>query len=398
VKELDLGRLPLEAERVHVFENWSLTYLGLFDSQARIVRHLKPLEGQAFAVVPAANNRPVLLSTSRHVSQGGLDVAAAEWFHGGMGWTVKGRSTHLVAGDPYQMVFAAGRYRCTGAEAGGVPWNLVKRNGLARVTIKPAVSGSVSWEIRFESIAGPAVGAAGELVDLAPGDETVVTVESLGLEAVSWTAEPSDPRIRLSPREGKLDPWPARAAMTLAVDAAGLEPGSTWTGHVDIGPHGIPAKPHRLMVHLRMPPPENLAMRAAASASSSWEDGDDYGAARINDGRRDTRWNSRQGDESGCSVTLAWPEPATFDRIVIRECIDYGLRIQSWRLEAGSAGRADSASGREAAAIIARGEAVGADHTVTLESVVTARFLTLIIEKASVTPTIWELEVCNIRK
>jgi hypothetical protein len=391
VKKLELGRLPLEASEVHVFEYWSSTYLGRLDNKAAVARRLKPLEGQIFAVVPAVDDKPNLISTSRHVSQGGLDVAAARWSRSGKSWIVKGRSEHLVAGDPYELVFAAGRFRCTGAKAGGCPWTLVNRNGLARVTVKPAASGSVSWEIFFEPIAGPAVGVAGEEIDLAPGDIVSVEIESLGTKAVSWTAEPSNPRIKLSAHEGKLDPWPAITAVKLSVDAAGLEPGSTWTGHVDIFTRGVPAKPHRLAVSLRMPPPENLALKARASASSAWEDGDDYGAARINDGLRDTRWNSKRGDENGCHVTLTWPEPATFDRIVIDECLDWGPRIESWRLEAIPAGGG-------ASTVIARGTTAGADHTVILENQVTASTLTLIIEKASVTPTIRELAVYNFHE
>jgi len=132
--------------------------------------------------------------------------------------------------------------------------------------------------------------------------------------------------------------------------------------------------------------PENLAAKAKASASSAWGDG--YEAPKAVDGDPATRWNSRGDDKDGCWIELAWEKPVRFDRVVIDECMDFGPRIQAWRLLAGS----------EDLAEVARGTDVGPGRTVRLAQPVEARRLRLVVEKASVVPTIWEIEVQCIHK
>jgi hypothetical protein len=65
-----------------------------------------------------------------------------------------------------------------------------------------------------------------------------------------------------------------------------------------------------------------------------------------------------------------------------------GVFSASWRLE----------SGGETLEEIARGTQVGRQHTIVLPKVVEAKRLRLTIEKASVVPTLWELEVYRWRK
>jgi hypothetical protein len=75
VKTLDLARLPLEADEVHVFEYWKSVYLGKFRRDAKIQRQLAAHDGELFRITPAPkDDRPVLIATSRHVSQGGIDL------------------------------------------------------------------------------------------------------------------------------------------------------------------------------------------------------------------------------------------------------------------------------------------------------------------------------------
>jgi len=150
-KTLDLSRLPLQAERVHVYEYWSSKYLGVYDRNAQITWHLKPLEGLLFAVVPTAkDNRPVLISTSRHVTQGGLDLASVQYQRDGNKWVVAGESSYLVSGDPYEIVFAAGRYRLTRATAADCEVTIANNNGAARLKFSPPHSGCARWEAVFE--------------------------------------------------------------------------------------------------------------------------------------------------------------------------------------------------------------------------------------------------------
>ncbi len=148
-----------------------------------------------------------------------------------------------------------------------------------------------------------------------------------------------------------------------------------------------PAQPRpaaTVAVRLRMPPPENLARKAKATASSEWPGG--YQAARAIDGDGSTRWNSRDGDKDGCWLELRWEEPVELNHVVIDECMDFGHRIQAWRLDAGD----------EKLEAIARGKTAGSRHVVKLPKPITARRLRLTIEQADVVPTIWELEVCHM--
>ena len=58
---LDLGRLPLEAPEVHVYEYWGSTYLGQMPRDAKIPLALEAYEGKLLSIVPAAGDRPVRL-------------------------------------------------------------------------------------------------------------------------------------------------------------------------------------------------------------------------------------------------------------------------------------------------------------------------------------------------
>jgi hypothetical protein len=148
-KVLDLGRLPLDEGTVHVFEYWDSEYLGTFPGDAKISRALAANEGEVFAVVPVAKDRPVLISTSRHVTQGALDLEKLSWQRDGSQWIVTGTSSHLVAGDPYVLRFAAPRHRVATVKASG-PIRSIDGKELAAVEITPEKSGSAGWEIAFE--------------------------------------------------------------------------------------------------------------------------------------------------------------------------------------------------------------------------------------------------------
>jgi alpha-L-fucosidase len=139
-------------------------------------------------------------------------------------------------------------------------------------------------------------------------------------------------------------------------------------------------------VRLQVPPPENLALKAKAKASSFWGKG--YEADKVNDGDTATRWNAGKAEKQGCWIELDWDKPVTFDRVVIDEVMEFGGRIEAWKLEAG-----DDKMGE-----LARGTTMGLRRTIELKKPVEAKRLRLTIEKAVETPTIREIEVYRIRK
>jgi len=383
-KVLDLGRLPLEAPEVHLFEYWASTYLGRFPRDAKIPLALAAYEGKLLSIVPAADDRPVLISTSRHLSQGGLDLEEVAWKRDGERWMASGKSSHLVKGDPYELVFASGRY--VAADAGGsAPMTRPERaGGVTRVAIQG--SGQAEWNVTFEPCTGPWLDLAPLALDLAPGAGGRVEVRSIGPKPARFRLASSDPRVHLAPAEGDLGPWPAKVDVAVSADVSGVDPGKPLEATVTLeaqGGHG-PERP--LRVRAWPPRPENLAAGAKASASSVWGEG--YEAPKAIDGDPSTRWNSRQGDKDGCWIELAWDKPVRFDRVVIDECMDFGPRIQAWKLLAGS----------EEPAEVAQGKEMGPGRAVSLARPVEAKRLRLVIEKASVVPTIWEIEVQCVRK
>jgi hypothetical protein len=101
------------------------------------------------AVRPRANH-PQLLSTSRHVTQGVIEVTAETW--DAESQTLSGES-HVVGGDPYELRIALPTEQVAevNASSGGeeIESELATTTGLVRVSIKSAKSQSVRWSVRF---------------------------------------------------------------------------------------------------------------------------------------------------------------------------------------------------------------------------------------------------------
>ncbi len=96
------ARLGLPAAARYVaFDFWADRFLPPFGGQ--LVAELPPASCRILAVRPAAP-QPQLLSTSRHVTQGMVDVLAERW--DAPADTLRGVS-RLVAGDPYQAAHCA---------------------------------------------------------------------------------------------------------------------------------------------------------------------------------------------------------------------------------------------------------------------------------------------------
>jgi alpha-L-fucosidase len=81
----------------------------------------------------------------------------------------------------------------------------------------------------------------------------------------------------------------------------------------------------------------DLARTATVTATNVRGGLSAYGAGRVNDGRADTYWAADDGVTSA-SVTLAFPKPTTFERVVMQEFIALGQRIERWSVEVESEG------------------------------------------------------------
>ena len=76
---------------------------------------------------------------------------------------------------------------------------------------------------------------------------------------------------------------------------------------------------------------EDLAAGARVHATA--RRGRAFRPAHLLDGDPDTYWAAREGDPAP-EVTLSFPSPVTFNRIVLQEYIPLGQRIASFRVEA----------------------------------------------------------------
>lgn len=121
------------------------------------LRYTVPAESCAVLAIRPRARHPQLISTSRHVTQGIVDVLEEKW--DARAKTLKGRSK-VVGSDSYEMrVVTSGPGKAWATKAIEVSENdktarvkasLAEREELTRVKIASPVSREISWSIRFE--------------------------------------------------------------------------------------------------------------------------------------------------------------------------------------------------------------------------------------------------------
>ena len=157
---IDPGACGLPAAAQYVaFDFWSQTFLPPFANSLAV-----PVAGRGcrvLAVRPLLAH-PFLLSTSRHVSQGILEVHQEQWDEPGRSLT---GTSAVVADDPYELRIVAMSPGAAWSVAGvsvsaadqtaGVTIASTATNGFVRVMVKTPVSREVVWNIRFSPSAKP---------------------------------------------------------------------------------------------------------------------------------------------------------------------------------------------------------------------------------------------------
>lgn len=144
LKWADLG-LPDDA-LVHVYDFWNQEYLGCWEKGIYV--SLPPASVRVFAL-HMAKEEPQLISTSRHITQGWVDLVALAYDPAKM--TMRGKS-RVVAGDPYELRFAfprKGRLSVSRAKAKGNKVEIKNFHNWATVSFVPTRDGVVSWEVEF---------------------------------------------------------------------------------------------------------------------------------------------------------------------------------------------------------------------------------------------------------
>jgi len=150
--DLNWKALGLPGDRpVHVFDFWSGEYVGAWEAGMAVT--LDPTSCRVFALLPMSD-RIQLVSTSRHITQGWVDLV--ELGSGTDGLSFKGVS-RIIKHDPYELHFAFPRgknfviksARARGS-SGRVSTRPTNHQGWATVTIDADATTEVDWEVTFE--------------------------------------------------------------------------------------------------------------------------------------------------------------------------------------------------------------------------------------------------------
>jgi Melibiase len=113
------------------FEYWSNKII----EPVRDRLHFKlPASSSAVLAIRAVSNHPQVVSTSRHITQGLIDLSNEQWRAGELSGVSK-----VVAGDPYELRIAPGAWLPDDADNGP----------LLRIKVDSSVGGEVHWKVKF---------------------------------------------------------------------------------------------------------------------------------------------------------------------------------------------------------------------------------------------------------
>lgn len=146
--EYDMGKLGLDKEQAYVgYDFWADQFVAPL--VGTLNQTLPGRTCRVIAVKPVADH-PVLVSTSRHITQGLVDVLEERWDAGSK--TLSGKSK-VVAGDLYELRIALpadGAFKPSSAKCDGKDMKIgAVGEGGVRISITPEESGTVEWSVKF---------------------------------------------------------------------------------------------------------------------------------------------------------------------------------------------------------------------------------------------------------
>jgi len=146
-QEVTFADLGLPADREYlVCEFWNQTYLGKFTGSFTAPAMDNNTGMDVFAI-REARPHPWVISTTRHISQGGVSLLDEKW---DSRRNILSGTSAVVGGDPYVMtIHLPEGYRLQTAEVGGEKVETKNLPRTATVRITPAASKTVDWEIKF---------------------------------------------------------------------------------------------------------------------------------------------------------------------------------------------------------------------------------------------------------
>ena len=153
--DIPLARLGLDAAKTYAgFDYWANEMVPAF--KGTLARKLPARTCQVLAIREVVDH-PIVLSTSRHIMQGVVDLSGEKWDAASK--TLSGTSK-VVAGDPYELrvltATTGGAFKAAKAEvsedaAAGMKVSMKADGDLVRVTIQSGKSCDVNWKVSFGS-------------------------------------------------------------------------------------------------------------------------------------------------------------------------------------------------------------------------------------------------------
>ena len=145
----DLG---LKADQtVHAFDFWNKDYLGAWE--AGMVVDVDPTACRVITLLPD-NGEIQLVSTSRHITQGWIDLKSADFNTEALAYS--GTST-VVKNDPYELRFAFPKGKnfavasATATQNGrALPVKITNHQGWATVGFTADANADIEWKVQFE--------------------------------------------------------------------------------------------------------------------------------------------------------------------------------------------------------------------------------------------------------
>jgi hypothetical protein len=146
-EEVRFSDLGLSDQKEYlVYEFWSRQFLGR-KKRAFVAPVQTPGNGLQVFSIRAAREYPWVISTSRHISQGGVDLMDLRW--DGNKHTLTGESA-VVQKDPYQIaVYLPEGCAFLDMESSGADPEMKKYDEYITATVVPSKTGTISWSMRF---------------------------------------------------------------------------------------------------------------------------------------------------------------------------------------------------------------------------------------------------------
>ncbi len=143
--EIPLSRLDLSSEETYLaYELWSEAFLGEFTEAIGL--ELPPTSSKLVAIHPLAS-RPLILSTSRHLTMGAVDLEKVEWNKKKQ--LLSGRSNNMVPGEYTLVVWLPSGFQLSRANPSAVLRGSTTMDSILKVTFDLKYLKPFNWELEF---------------------------------------------------------------------------------------------------------------------------------------------------------------------------------------------------------------------------------------------------------